>query len=160
MTTPQLLATIVAVLLAASRLSSRLRPFWALLPEKARPWAPAAVVITGTLAGLLAGGVSPEDAVFEVVVAVVTALGLAAPGLPPQDPPANAPSTLTDVQTASLASALAVAVAALLAFSLPACTPSTVQLGADAVRTTCATCRAIRPVCDTVSPAPSGSAAQ
>ena len=83
MTNTQLIATIVAVLLAASRLSVRLRPFWALLPEYLRPWAPAAVVLTGLLAGLLSGEASAEEAVFEGAVAVVTALGLAAPGLPP-----------------------------------------------------------------------------
>lgn len=158
MTTPQLIATIVAVLLAASRLVTRFRPFWALLPEKVRPWAPAAVVLTGTVAGLLSGSVEAEQAVFECAVAVITALGLAAPGLPPQDPPAgNAPVGLSGVQTATLATALAVGMAGAMAFALPACSPSTVQLGADAVRTTCATCRAIRPVCDAVSPAPSGS---
>lgn len=164
MTTSQLIATVVAVLLAASRLVTRFRPFWALLPEYLRPWAPAVVVLTGLLAGLLSGNVGAEEAVFEGVVAVVTALGLAAPGLPPQDPPSdgNAPTgvaySFNEVQTATVASAFAVALAGALAFATPACTPSTVQLGADAVRTTCATCRAIRPVCDTVSPAASGSA--
>lgn len=138
MNTPQLLATIVAVLLAASRLSARLRPFWALLPERARPWAPAVVVLTGTLAGLLSGSTPPEEAAYEVIVAVVAALGLAAPGLPPSKPP-----------TAGVAG-----VALLLL--LVGCAPA-VSLGQDAVRATCSTCRRIAPVCDAVSPAPSGS---
>ncbi len=157
----QLLATIVAVLLAASRLATRFRPFWALLPERVRPWAPAVVVITGTLAGVLAGGVDAESAVFDIAIACITAAGLAAPGLPPSDgdggrpnAPVAAESTL---KSATLTAGLALAFIAGMTLLLPACSPSTVQLGADAVRTTCATCRRIAPVCDAVSPAPSGS---
>ncbi len=166
----QLLATIVAVLLAASRLATRFRPFWALLPERLRPWAPAVVVITGTLAGVLAGGVDAESAVFDVAVACITAAGLAAPGLPPSDGGSGAPAgvdvsfkgvEVRQVESAFngsiIAALLAVLVSGALAVVLPACAPSTVQLGADAVKTTCATCRRIAPVCDAVSPAPSGS---
>lgn len=145
MTTPQLIATIVAVLLAASRLSARLQPFWALLPERFRPWAPAVVVLTGTLAGLLSGSIPPEDAAYDVIVAVVAALGLAAPGMRPPGAPPTGPNVA------------GVALLALLV--LMGCAPA-VSLGQDAVRATCSTCRRIAPVCDAVSPAPapSGSA--
>lgn len=144
MTTPQLIATIVAVLLAASRLSARLQPFWSLLPERLRPWAPAVVVLTGTLAGLLSGGIPPEEAAYDVIVAIVAALGLAAPGM---RPPGTPPGPSDGVAGTAL----------LVLLLLAGCAPA-VSLGQDAIRTTCATCRAIRPACDAVSPAPSGSA--
>ena len=56
-----------------------------------------------------------------------------------------------------LATLLLVLAAVALVLLLSSCAPA-VSLGADAVRTTCETCRRVRTVCDAAAPAPSGSA--
>lgn len=111
------------------------------LSPTVRVWVALALTVAGLV--LTAVGTVRSDATLSAVgAALVLSGGIVTPsgsGRPPAPP------------TAGLAG---LGVALVL---LAGCAPA-VTLGQDAVRTTCATCRAIRPACDAVSPAPSGSA--
>lgn len=110
------------------------------LSPTVRVWVALALTVAGLV--LTAVGTVRSDATLSAVgAALVLSGGIVTPsgsGKPPA-PPAG---------LGGLGVALVL---------LAGCGPA-VTLGQDAVRTTCQTCRAIRPACDAVSPAPSGSA--
>ena len=87
MTLAHLLALVLPVLLATSRLLRRLQPFWSLFPARVQPWIPVVVLVCAELPLVLTGTGSAEELVYQVALAVLAALGLLAPGMSP--PPAG-----------------------------------------------------------------------
>lgn len=94
----QFAAIAIPLLLAVSRVVTRLRPVWdGLVPARLQPWVPVFALAAYQVPFVVSGALSSEELVVQLAVAAAVAAGIVAPGAlqaaPPQ-PPAG-PSTRT-----------------------------------------------------------------